>query len=91
MEKIADKCNGCRIKAGLHYPSDGMYSKLIFYIIIFFNFEFFNFFLLEFKQKNKVSLFWFFFPSKSGKEKVSLGSSTAVVCGALKFKVRPAQ
>ena len=31
LEKIADKCNDCRIKAGLHYPSDGMYSKLIFY------------------------------------------------------------
>lgn len=30
-EKIADKCNDCRIKAGLHYPSDGMYSKLLFY------------------------------------------------------------
>ena len=31
FEKIADRCNDCRIKAGLHYPSDGMYSKLIFY------------------------------------------------------------
>ena len=30
-EKIADKCNECRIKAGFHYPSDGMYSKLLFY------------------------------------------------------------
>lgn len=31
FEKIADRCNDCRIKAGLHYPSDGMYSKLLFY------------------------------------------------------------
>tara|TARA_B100000674_G_C37651800_1_gene828292 strand:+ start:188 stop:685 length:498 start_codon:yes stop_codon:yes gene_type:complete len=31
FEKIADKCNDCRIKAGLHYPSDGIYSKMIFY------------------------------------------------------------
>lgn len=31
FEKIADRCNDCRIKAGLHYPSDGQYSKLIFY------------------------------------------------------------
>ena len=31
FEKIADRCNNCRIKAGLHYPSDGMYSKLLFY------------------------------------------------------------
>ena len=31
FEKIADRCNDCRIKAGLHYPSDGLYSKLIFY------------------------------------------------------------
>ena len=31
IEKVAEKCNDCCIKAGLHYPSDGMYSKLIFY------------------------------------------------------------
>ena len=31
IEKVAEKCNDCRIKAGLHYPSDGMYSKLMFY------------------------------------------------------------
>lgn len=31
IEKIANKCNECRIKAGIHYPSDGLYSKLIFY------------------------------------------------------------
>ena len=31
FEKIADRCNDCRIKAGLHYPSDGKYSKLLFY------------------------------------------------------------
>lgn len=29
--KIAERCNDCRIKAGLHYPSDGEYSKMIFY------------------------------------------------------------
>jgi hypothetical protein len=31
LEKTADRCNDCRIKAGLHYPSDGEYSKLLFY------------------------------------------------------------
>lgn len=31
FEKVADRCNDCRIKAGLHYPSDGLYSKLLFY------------------------------------------------------------
>ena len=31
LENIADECNSCRVKAGLHYPSDGLYSKLIFY------------------------------------------------------------
>ena len=29
--KTAERCNDCRIKAGLHYPSDGEYSKMIFY------------------------------------------------------------
>jgi hypothetical protein len=29
-EMIADRCNDCRIRAGLHYPSDGMYAKLLF-------------------------------------------------------------
>ena len=31
FEKIADRSNDCRIKAGLHYPSDGLYSKILFY------------------------------------------------------------
>ena len=31
LEDLADKCNYCRVKAGLHYPSDGEFSKLLFY------------------------------------------------------------
>ena len=31
LEDLADKCNNCRVKAGLHYPSDGEFSKLLFY------------------------------------------------------------
>jgi len=31
FEYIADICADCRVKAGLHYPSDGYYSKLIFF------------------------------------------------------------
>ena len=27
FEKIAKKCDLCRVQAGLHYPSDGEYSK----------------------------------------------------------------
>lgn len=27
--EIADKCDDCRIKAGIHYPSDGEFSKKI--------------------------------------------------------------
>ena len=29
LEQIAEKCNMVRIKAGLHYPSDGLFSKKI--------------------------------------------------------------
>jgi len=29
LYKIADRCNLVRIRAGLHYPSDGKYSKLL--------------------------------------------------------------
>ena len=29
LEHIAEKCNIVRIKAGLHYPSDGLFSKKI--------------------------------------------------------------
>lgn len=31
FESIADICADCRVKAGLHYPSDGYYSKLLFF------------------------------------------------------------
>ena len=31
IEKLADKCDECRVKAGLHYPSDGYYSKILFF------------------------------------------------------------
>ena len=27
LERVAKKCDMCRVQAGLHYPSDGMYSK----------------------------------------------------------------
>lgn len=27
LDMIAEKCNDCRIKAGLHYPSDGLFAK----------------------------------------------------------------
>ena len=27
FEKIAEECNITRVKAGLHYPSDGIFSK----------------------------------------------------------------
>ena len=27
LEQVAKKCDMCRVQAGLHYPSDGMYSK----------------------------------------------------------------
>tara|TARA_X000000368_G_C23026030_1_gene710211 strand:- start:1213 stop:1761 length:549 start_codon:yes stop_codon:yes gene_type:complete len=29
LDDIAEKCNEVRIKAGLHYPSDGEYSKIL--------------------------------------------------------------
>ena len=29
LDDIAEKCNEVRIKAGLHYPSDGQYSKIL--------------------------------------------------------------
>ena len=29
LEQLAEKCNIIRIKAGLHYPSDGLFSKKI--------------------------------------------------------------
>ena len=29
LEQLAEKCNIVRIKAGLHYPSDGLFSKKI--------------------------------------------------------------
>ena len=31
LEDLADKCSDCRVDAGLHYPSDGEFSKLLFY------------------------------------------------------------
>ncbi len=31
IERLADKCHDCRVKAGLHYPSDGRFSKLLFF------------------------------------------------------------
>jgi hypothetical protein len=27
LDAIAERCNSVRIKAGLHYPSDGQFSK----------------------------------------------------------------
>jgi len=27
LDDLAEKCNSCRIRAGLHYPSDGNFSK----------------------------------------------------------------
>lgn len=27
LDIVAEKCNDCRIKAGLHYPSDGLFAK----------------------------------------------------------------
>jgi hypothetical protein len=32
LEQIADKCGECRVKAGLHFPSDNLYAKLLFFI-----------------------------------------------------------
>jgi hypothetical protein len=29
FEEIAKKCDDCRVRAGIHYPSDGNFSKLL--------------------------------------------------------------
>lgn len=33
FEEIAKKCNDCRVHAGIHYPSDGEFSKLLINLI----------------------------------------------------------
>lgn len=32
LEQIADKCGECRVKAGLHFPSDNLYAKMLFFM-----------------------------------------------------------